>query len=131
MPVLENSRTRQPGQYETSIVAAPARGQGEATMFHAVLNLDPADLLNPNLHIGLWLMGSVDNVTWTVFGASPDWVGGRVGRDGTITPPGVSWAASQNGAVGRVFMRWTQDLPARVGASLDFERVVLQGMQVA
>jgi hypothetical protein len=123
VPRLINQQNRPAGEYVTSEVAAPARGQGQATLFRAVLDLAAADLADPTLTIDTTLEGSTDGTTWALFARIEGWQGGVVGRDGQLTPPRLSWMASDNRVLTRLRLRWAQSKTARVGASLDFEAV--------
>ena len=127
MPRLINQQNRPAGEYVTNEVAAPARGQNQATLFRAVLDLAPADLADPALTIDTTLEGSVDGATWATFARIEGWQGGTVGRDGTLRPPTLSWMASDNRVLTRLRLRWAQSKGARVGASLDFQAVDVAG----
>jgi hypothetical protein len=123
MPVIAPQQNRPAGTYTSSEVAAPARGQSQATNFIASLDLAAADLADSALVIDLTLEGSINNVNWTLYAQGTGWNGGMIDRAGNPIPPRVSWMASDNRVLSRMRLRWTQNKTARIGASLDFEAV--------
>lgn len=123
MPRIENRQSRPAGSYLTNEVAAPARGTNEATMYRTIFDLAPADLNDPTLIMSMTLEGSIDGTTWRLFAQAEGWQGGTIGRDGNVTPPRLSWMASDNRVLTRVRVRWTQNKTASIGCTLNTELV--------
>jgi hypothetical protein len=121
MPTLAPQQNRPAGAYTSSEVAAPARGQNQATEFRITLQPVAADLADTGLTIDTTLEGSVDGgANWTQFAAIAGWQGGMVGRDGNIRPPTLSWMATDNRTLTRVRVRWTQNKSARLSVDMEF-----------
>jgi hypothetical protein len=121
MPRIENRQSRAAGTYTTSEVAAPSRGQNEATNYVVTFDLPNGDLNDTTLTVDGALEGSIDGTTWRVFAAFTGWQGGTLGRDGTVRVPSLGWMASDNRALTKVRVRWTQNKTASLGCTLDTE----------
>lgn len=124
MPVLEPPSNLQAGEHVSSDTPAPSRGQNEATEYVVTIDLEAADLADPTFMVsGISLEGNISGNTWVPYATTGTWNGGSVGRDGTIRKPYVSWMASDNRVLTRVRVRWTQSRAARVGVTMDANRV--------
>jgi hypothetical protein len=110
-------------------VAAPARGQDEATEYTVTFDLPNADLNDPTLVVDGALEGSTDGTTWRVFAAFTGWQGGTLGRDGLVQVPRLSWMAQDNRVLTKVRARWSQNKTASLGCTLDAAAVVVRDAQ--
>lgn len=119
MPRIAPNQNRPAGEHATGIVAAPARGQGEATEYVAFLELGAADLADPALTVDLAVEGETGDGVFRTLVSGAGWTGGTVGRDGAPRPPRVAWVASDNRLLTRVRVRWTQSRTLRAAVTLD------------
>jgi hypothetical protein len=134
MATLAPQQNRQPGEHLSNEVAAPARGNNQATEFRAVLDMDAADLADPELFIIMTMEGSINGTDdWRIVGQR-DWQGGTyIGRDGQVHTQGVpeqGWVSSDNRVLTKMRIRWTQNKSARIGASMTFEAVNINASQI-
>jgi len=125
VPVLAPQQNRPAGEHESSEVAAPARGNDEATDFIITLNPVTADLNDASLIVDTTLEGSIDGTNWVVFAKIEGWQGGSLGHDGQVRPPNLSWSATDNRTLTKVRVRWTQNKSARIGVSMDFAEITV------
>lgn len=123
MVVLVNQQNRPAGTYTSPEVTAPARGVDEATKFRITVDLATADLNDPTLFIDLFLDGWIAGPDWIACASTTGWQGGSAGRDGTIRPPSLGWAASDNRLLTKARARWTQNKTATSGLSATLDRL--------
>lgn len=123
MPVLANQQNRETGEYVTSEVATPARGQNKATKFIVRFTMPAEEVADPTLFLEYRVQLSIDGSAWLEFGG--DWTGGQINRDGSPKYPSAGWASFDNRVLTRAKVRWTQNKAARLGVSLDFEEVTV------